>query len=164
MDVVNFADVTRADVSARKAEAPGAQIHCHLPDEALVRGDERLLGRLMANLLDNALKYGEGAPIELAARRANGGLHLTVESGGSLPTEWRARLFEPFFQGEGVAVGRDGFGLGLPFARAVARAHGGDLQVGDAAPGRTAFVLTLPLIDWSDDAPQGVALEDADHA
>ena len=48
-----------------------------------------------------------------------------------------------------------GFGLGLPFARAVARAHGGDLATGDEQADRTAFVLTLPLIAWTDDAPAG---------
>lgn len=153
MEVVNLADVVRTDATARRISGVAPQIRYHLPDEALVRGDERLLDRLIANLLDNALKHGDGAGVELAARRSDGALHLTVESGGSLPAEARARLFEPFFQGDGGAAGHDGFGLGLPFARAVARAHGGDLQTGEAAPGRTAFVLTLPLVAWSDETP-----------
>lgn len=155
MDVVNLADLVRADVGGRQAGAPHTEIRSRLPDEALVRGDERLLGRVIANLMDNALKHGGGAPIELVARRNEGRLRLTVENGGSLPADARKRLFEPFFQGDGAAGDRGGFGLGLPFARAVARAHGGDLHAGDVGPDRTAFVLTLPLIAWSGDAPSG---------
>jgi signal transduction histidine kinase len=81
MDVVNLADLVRTDVGGRHVGAPRPEIRIHLPDEALVRGDERLLGRLIANLLDNALKYGEGAAIDLVARRDDMRLQLTVENG-----------------------------------------------------------------------------------
>jgi len=153
MDVVNLADVVRADVARRQTEAASTPIACEIPDEALVRGDERLLGRVIANLLDNAVKYGKGIPVELHARRDDARLQLTVANAGSLTTEVRRRLFEPFFRGNGTAHDDGGFGLGLPFARAVARAHGGDLAAGDDQADRTAFVLTLPLIAWTDDAP-----------
>jgi signal transduction histidine kinase len=152
MEVVNVADVVRADVRRREAGTPLARLACDLPDEALVRGDERLLGRVIANLLDNALRYGHGAPVALRARRQNGTLELSIANAGTLTGEVRARLFEPFFRGNGAARDGDGFGLGLPFARAVARAHGGDLAAGDAGAERTTFVLTLPLIAWSDEA------------
>ena len=153
MDVVNLADVVRDDVAKRQTETASIPIACHLPDEALVRGDERLLGRVIANLLDNAVKYGQGAPVDLRARRDDARLELTIENRGVLTTQVRARLFEPFFQGDGTPHDAGGFGLGLPFARAVARAHGGDLAAGDEQADRTAFVLTLPLIAWTDDAP-----------
>jgi signal transduction histidine kinase len=155
MDVVNVADVVRADVARRQAQTASASIACHLPDEALVRGDERLLARVMANLLDNALKHGRGGPVEVRARRDDARLQLTIANGGGLTTQVRARLFEPFFQGNGNAHDGGGFGLGLPFARAVARAHGGDVTAGDDQADRTAFVLTLPLMVWTDDAPSG---------
>ena len=60
------------------------------------------------------------------------------------------RLFEPFYRGAGASV--PGFGLGLPFARAVARAHGGNLEVAPDDPDVTVFTLTLPLVHWSDDS------------
>ena len=153
MDVVNLADMVRDDVAKRQAETASIPIACHLPDEALVRGDERLLGRVIANLLDNAFKYGQGGPVELRARRDDARLQLTIANGGGLTTQVRARLFEPFFQGNGGTHEGGGFGLGLPFARAVARAHGGDLAASDDQVDRTAFVLTLPLIAWTDEAP-----------
>ena len=153
MDVVNLADLVRDDVAKRQAETASIPIACHLPDEALVRGDERLLGRVIANLLDNAFKYGQGEPVELRARRHDARLQLTVANHGGLTTAVRERLFEPFFRGNGATHDGGGFGLGLPFARAIARAHGGDLAAGDEQADRTAFVLTLPLIAWTDDAP-----------
>src|SRR5206468_4824312 len=69
MEVVNLADVVRAEIAGRQRGAGAPPIVSTLPDEALVRGDERLLGRIAANLLDNAVKYGEGLSIRVRADR-----------------------------------------------------------------------------------------------
>jgi signal transduction histidine kinase len=121
-----------------------------LPDEALVRGDERLLRRVTTNLVDNAVKHGDSRWIGIAAR-ANGS-RLVVEvsnTGPKLPIAMRASLFEPFFRGERASVGVPGFGLGLPFARAVARAHGGDIELTETSSEVNVFVWTLPLVAYS---------------
>ena len=150
MDVVNLPDLLRAEVSVRQRSDPMPPIRCDLPEEALVRGDERLLGRVAANLVDNALKYGQGEPVEIRAHRHDSQLAVTILNAGRLASDARHRLFEPFYRGNGTSAQAAGFGLGLPFARAVARAHGGDVVLDDVRPDGTAFVLTLPLIAWTD--------------
>jgi two-component system OmpR family sensor kinase len=156
MEVVNLADLVRGEVAAHRQRGVTPQICCDLPDEALVRGDERLLGRVAANLLDNALKYGRGPAIDIRARRKESRLEVTVSSAGSVAAILRPRLFEPFFRANVPEAHAGGFGLGLPFARAVARAHGGDIALDEGRPGQTAFVLTLPLVAWADGAEGGV--------
>jgi len=150
MEVVNLADVVRAEVAGQEHTGRTPPIRCALPDEALVRGDERLLARVTANLLDNALKYGGGLPIEILARRNAPRVELAVSNAGTLPADVRPRLFEPFFRGTRAAAQATGFGLGLPFARAVARAHGGDIVFDAHRADETVFVLLLPLVAWTD--------------
>jgi signal transduction histidine kinase len=148
MGIVNIADLVRAQISEHRLAEPS--LACQLPDEALVRGDEHLLCRIVANLIDNAVKYGEGTPVEIAAERDHDLLRLKVANGGrGLSGGQRDRVFEPFDRGSQRGSEAPGFGLGLPFSRAVARAHGGDVALGAASSGRTEFVVTLPLIAWS---------------
>ena len=136
MDVVNVADVAREELRAV------ASATLELPDEALVRGDEQLLRRAVANLVDNAVRHGDGT---IAAQLTvdAGTLTLCVRNGGTpIAADRHEALFQPFVRGPGRAAG---FGLGLPFARAVARAHGGDVTIGEATEG-TKVVLRLPLV------------------
>jgi signal transduction histidine kinase len=149
LDVVNLADVVRAQVAERAQLDPSFVVRCDLPDEALIRGDERLLCRVAANLVDNAVKHGDGGTIDLRAEREAGMVRLSVTNRGRLATELADRVFEPFFRGP-RAAGLPGFGLGLPFARAVAHAHGGDLVIGEGRNDETVLVLHLPLVAWSD--------------
>jgi len=151
MDVVNLADLVRAEVAQRTRVQPGFSARCDLPDEALVGGDERLLCRLTANLVDNAVKHGDGGDIELRAQRDDGMVRLSVINRGQLADAVADRVFEPFFRGP-CAASLPGFGLGLPFARAIARAHGGDLVLGAGGHDHSAFVLCLPVVAWSDTA------------
>jgi signal transduction histidine kinase len=146
--VVNVADIVRSQV-ANLAEARARFIY-QLPDEALVRGDEHLLYRITANLIDNALKYGDGTSVEIVAQRNGNSLRLAFANGGrTLSQEAGQLIFEPFQRGRTGETDVPGFGLGLPFARAVARAHGGDLVLAASDRSRTEFVLTLPLVAWN---------------
>jgi len=157
MEIVNLADLVRAQVAERGGADRHAPVVCHLPDEALVRGDERLLGRITANLIDNALKYGASVIIDAGA--SDHRLEITVSNTGRIAADVQARLFEPFFRGNGNVVSAiAGFGLGLPFARAVARAHGGDVALDPVAGDHTTFRLTLPLVAWND-APETRAVD-----
>jgi two-component system sensor histidine kinase TctE len=144
MDVVNLADVIANQVPQASA---GVVIAAQLPDEALVRGDERLLARATWNLLDNAIKHGDSSDITVSLVRDADELELCVTNGGpSIEGRLRDEIFVPFVQGPNRS---SGFGLGLPFARAVARAHGGELVLADSsrAPG-TTLLLRLPLLAW----------------
>ena len=151
MDVINVADLVREALAERVSEPMAALVRCHLPDEALVRGDERLLARVVANLVDNALKYGEDAPIAITALQTTRGLALTIANRTSVLTrDAEERIFKPFVRLPGRSD-QPGFGLGLAFARAVARSHGGTLVLSLTAPHVAEFVLTLPLVAWSDE-------------
>jgi signal transduction histidine kinase len=148
MEIVNVADVVRAQIAERERAHPSLVTRCDLPDEALVRGDERLLSRVIANLLDNAAKHGDGGIVAVRAELDGTAVRVAVvnRDGQGRLTE---RAFEPFFRGP-RAAGLPGFGLGLPFARAVARAHGGELSIGSPPVEHTELVLRLPAVAWSD--------------
>jgi signal transduction histidine kinase len=146
LDVVNLADLVRAELALM---VPANAIDSQLPEEALVSGDERLLARVVANLLDNARKYGSGEPVNVALQRAGEHLELEVTNAGKIAVADTERLFEPFYRQPGSASLAPGFGLGLAFARAVARAHGGDLAFTPSQCGQTTFSLRLPLLAWS---------------
>jgi signal transduction histidine kinase len=145
LEVVNLADVLRRETERLAERLAGRSVALELPDEALVLGDERLLGRTVANLLDNALKYSApGSALELSLGPADGLIALRVrDHGPGIPRELRERIFEPFFREPRARAGRPGHGLGLPLARAVARAHGGDVTWVEGGEG-ASFELRLP--------------------
>jgi len=145
------ADLLREELRERSAIHPGKRVSSVLPDELLVRGDEQLLRLATANLLDNAVKHGTGERVAVSAEVSPGACRLEVANDGTLPEE-RERLFEPF-QRANAAVGIPGFGLGLPLARSVIRAHGGDLVLEAGEPHVVRCVVTLPLLDWSQEGP-----------
>ena len=119
--------------------------------EAPFHGDPDLLGRLLLNLLDNAVKYSpEGGTVDVAMTRRNGHCEIMVtDAGPGIPPEARERVFERFFRvdaarsrGENSAT--SGAGLGLAIARRIAEMHAGRLELAESRPGRTEFRLTLP--------------------
>jgi signal transduction histidine kinase len=152
-DVVNISDIIRAQVEVLGKAHPERRFELDLPDEALVHAEETLIGRVLGNLLDNAIKYGGESGIEIKVARSadNDSVHVAVSNGGSgIPESARSRVFVPFFRSNDANPQAEGFGLGLPFARAVARAHGGDLRLGSERTVNTELVLELPLVSWSD--------------
>jgi heavy metal sensor kinase len=119
--------------------------------EAPFRGDSDLLGRLLLNLLDNAIKHSpEGGTVEIGMARENGRYEIAVvDSGSGIPAEARDRIFERFFRLESAQPssgksGASGAGLGLAIARRIAELHGGHLDLAESRPGRTEMRLTLP--------------------
>jgi signal transduction histidine kinase len=109
-----------------------------------VKGDPRLLRRLIRNLIENAERHG-APPIEVDVRAAAGHAELRVaDHGQGVPESDRARIFEPFYRASAAADARPGAGLGLALVRQIARRHGGDATV-QQTPAGTAFVVRLPL-------------------
>jgi signal transduction histidine kinase len=122
-------------------------------EPASVRGDPRLLRRLVRNLLENAIRHGE-PPVEvvLAMRRgAEPGkrtIRLIVRDGGpGVPESERERIFEPFYRPAGQASADGGIGLGLALVRQIAERHGGEILCEPDDPGGTRFVLELPSLE-----------------
>ncbi|MEO8180507.1 MAG: HAMP domain-containing sensor histidine kinase [Deltaproteobacteria bacterium] len=148
LDVINLADLVRSEVTTLQVAHSSARFLCELPDEALVRADEDLVRRAVSNLLENAIQHGAGETIEVTMTHTGGRLAFSVRNGGStIPLELREQIFLPFFRARPTSAA-PGFGLGLPLARAVARAHGGDVEVGSERNDETEMVLRMPLVMW----------------
>jgi signal transduction histidine kinase len=110
-----------------------------------VRGDGRLLRRLVRNLLENALRYGEGGPVEASVVPLGQGARLCVaDRGPGVPEEERERIFEPFYRPPGrPESAASGVGLGLALVRQIARHHGGDARCVPRDGGGTRFEVDL---------------------
>ncbi|RMF59433.1 MAG: HAMP domain-containing protein [Calditrichaeota bacterium] len=109
-------------------------------------GDTTQLQQVLVNLLDNAMQAvpSEGGRVELRGRldEDRGALIIDViDNGPGVPPERNDDIFEPFFTTKNVG----GTGLGLPTARRIVKAHGGDLVLLRSRPGETVFRVTLPL-------------------
>ena len=124
------------DADARVAMAGGTTIEA----------DPRRVEQILRNLLGNARKYG-GDEILVDGQEADGRYVITVtDNGPGVPLEDQERIFDHFEQ---VTKGDDrtdsGVGLGLPIARQLVWAMGGDLTYSDAFPHGARFAFTLPL-------------------
>lgn len=150
LDTVAALEATEEiDLLALAAEECARYDHCTLDGEPLsVRGDPRLLRRMIRNLLDNAQTHGR-PPVEVKLRRDGGVAILTVsDRGPPLPEAERERIFEPFYRIAGTAP--KGAGLGLPLVRRIAQRHGGDARYDVDARG---FSVTLPLAAATQEGP-----------
>ena len=135
---------TCADERAEQAARAAVELRVEAAAAVVVTGDERLLARAVANLIDNALRHGgAGGAVTVSVRQEGDRAQLVVEDQGpGIPPGQRDRIFDRFYRGSAAAAG--GSGLGLPIARMVAEAHGGSLAVLDADGPGARFVLTLP--------------------
>ena len=109
---------------------------------ATLRGDARLLRRMIRNLLENARRHG-APPIELRVARRDDGAEISVrDHGAGIPERERERVFEPFYRQPNARPG-SGAGLGLALVRRIARRHGGDAAVEAPAGGGSRFIVRL---------------------
>ena len=148
------------------AEEEGVALTVRVEEGLRVRGNRELIGQAIANLVDNALKYGapnkdvggaEAKPeVVITARRVGKSVVLTIaDRGPGIEPADRARVLDRFVRLEG-SRSRPGSGLGLSLAAAVARMHGGTVELEDNQPGLRVR-LTLPAVD---DPPRSLAPAD----
>lgn len=137
---VDLAEVLEA---ARQGQGGSEPIRLALdPELPLVNADAAQLERAFANLLENAVRYGNGRPVQVRSRAVGGNIVVrVVDQGPGIPeSEW-GRIFEPFQHGDAAGAGS---GLGLAIARGFVEANGGTIAV-ESLPGQgTSFVVTLP--------------------
>ena len=125
----------------------GREVALELPEDLpLVRIDGVLIGQVLSNLLENALKYTPpGSPVEIEAWATGDEITVSVvDRGPGIKPGDEERVFEKFHRGahEG-AVG--GTGLGLTICRAIVEAHGGRIWVENRVVGGAMFCFTLPV-------------------
>jgi signal transduction histidine kinase len=108
-----------------------------------VGADAEVVERVLGPLLDNAGRYAAGH-VTMEGMRAGGRVRILVRDDGPGLGEGQAeRVFEPGVRGE-RANGHGGAGLGLPLARRLARAAGGEVTAGGMPDGGATFVVELP--------------------
>ena len=123
-----------------RAREHGRTIRVDLEGGQLVYADELRLGQALGNLVDNALRYGQG-DIVLRSRPAEAGLTLEVsDQGQGFPADFAERAFERFARDD-RARARDGTGLGLSIVRVIAEAHGGRAELVPGAGGTVRIWL-----------------------
>ena len=112
-------------------------------DLPLAHADHTLLGQLVANLVENAVRHSPpGEPIEISARVDSGALSIVVsDSGPGVPPEEGDAVFEPFRSGQMAGAS----GIGLAICRAVAEAHEGTITVGESPRGGASFTVVIPV-------------------
>jgi signal transduction histidine kinase len=127
------------------AEMSGVLLQTRLAT-AMVRADRELLSRAIANLIDNALKYG-AREVLLMTREADTFAEITVsDDGPGIPPDQRTRAIERFVRLDNART-LPGGGLGLAMVNAVARLHGGTLTLTDGGgPGQRGLqaIIRLP--------------------
>lgn len=136
------------DDAALIARAREISLDNQVAPEAVAYADPERLRQVLANLIDNGIKYGRvGGHLAVGGRVLDRDyVELTVrDDGPGIPAEAKARVFERFYRAD-KARSREqgGTGLGLAIVKNVVQAHGGDVRVESAAGTGTEFFITLP--------------------
>lgn len=140
------------------AEERGVELKTRIPNKITMRADRQLLGQALANLVDNAFKYGVGdrppgaskkpPSISIAAKKNASRVEISVaDHGPGIPKADRERVLERFVRLEESRT-PPGSGLGLSLVAAVAHLHGGDVRLESNKPG-LRVVLSLPIKNGS---------------
>jgi signal transduction histidine kinase len=149
-EMVEVDDLIAAEVADRRAG--GARIDYqpgHWEHPPIVLGDRLALRRVVANLADNAVKYGGSAHLRSVIFDRD--IVLTFDDEGTgIPPEQRQSMLEPFTRLETSRNrGTGGAGLGLAIARGLTEAHGGSLSIEQAPSGGARISVRLPLFHAS---------------
>lgn len=127
------------------AEDKKLSIDCRTPEFLDYTGDAGMLQRLISNLLDNAIKYtpsGGKVTILLEKWKDNVIVLAVGDTGAGIAETELVHIFERFYRGD-ESRSTEGTGLGLSLARAIARAHGGDITVESEPEKGSIFTVTL---------------------
>jgi len=158
-ETVNLVDLVGKIADGVRPTADGHAIAVHAPDELLAHVDPLRFEQVVTNLLDNAVKYSPGGePVNVELSEPSPGLARLVVSdhGMGIPEEYRAHIFEPFFQAPSEGQSSRGLGLGLYITRQTVELHGGRIEAEPESGGGTRFVVTIPT-ELEVSVPESVA-------
>ncbi|WP_082609613.1 HAMP domain-containing sensor histidine kinase [Bosea sp. Root381] len=150
MDRLDLSEIVSgmAELYEPLAEEAGLSLVTAVAPGLRVEGNRELIGQALANLIDNALKYGQPAAggqgeVRVSANARDGEIELSVaDNGPGIPEQDRGRVLDRFVRLD-ASRSKPGFGLGLSLAAGVVRLHGGQMRLEDNAPG-LRVVITLP--------------------
>ena len=146
---LSLSEVDLLALAVEEGARAGASLEVHgEPAAMLVEGDHKLLRRLLRNLLENARRHGGEQAAQLTVTACTGdtpGVEWRVaDRGPGVPSEYRERIFEPFFRLPGASERDGGVGLGLALVRTIAERHGGSVRCEDNPDGGAVFRVFLP--------------------
>ena len=130
------------------AEDKGLTLECQINGVATVQGDHRMLQRMVANLVDNAIKYsrmGGNITVEVSRSHDNWILLTITDTGIGISSKDHLKIFDRFYRGDQSRT-QGGAGLGLSLVQAVVHAHGGTVQVQSKLQKGSIFTITLPAV------------------
>jgi heavy metal sensor kinase len=127
------------------AEDKNVTVYCNLPDAIHLNGNTPMIQRMFSNLLDNAIKYTPaGGRVEVTVSESPSQVVVAVkDTGVGISVHDLPRVFERFYRCD-QSRSQAGVGLGLSLARAIARAHGGDITAGSTLNEGSTFTVVLP--------------------
>ncbi len=148
LEAITVMELAKHPVDNLKIQADKKSINLKLqiPDNLpLVKADALQIGRVLTNLVGNALRHTpEGGSVWVNASRNHNEVTFSVEDNGAgIPEEYRKRIFDRFVQVPGAPQG--GAGLGLSIARKIVQAHGGEMTVESQLGKGSTFSFTLPI-------------------
>lgn len=114
-------------------EEAGQTLEIAIEDTTAISGDHDMLVQLLANLIQNALRYG--ANNQTIRLQVHGPRLIVTDEGPGIPFDQRENVLQPLHQGEATRQG-EGFGLGLALVRAISELHGAELSLSDGPNGR----------------------------
>jgi signal transduction histidine kinase len=128
---------------AEECAQAGAQLTA---EKVGMRGDSKLIRRMVRNLLENAKRYGTGSTIEVKlGNTAEQQIQLDVcDHGPGVPAAEREHIFAPFYRMPGARESDGGVGLGLSLVRQIAHRHRGEVQCLARDGGGSCFRVSLP--------------------
>jgi two-component system, OmpR family, osmolarity sensor histidine kinase EnvZ len=142
---IDLSELVREVAASAERTKQRARIAVTAPDHLPMNGRRAGLRRLLANLIDNALKHGSRVAVSLS--RDDHLVEIVVEDDGpGIAEPQREEAFRPFHRlDEGRNLQSGGSGLGLAIARDIARAHGGDIILDKSALGGLKAMIRLPV-------------------
>lgn len=130
-------------LAAEEAAAVGADVD---GEPLTVPGNERLLRRLIRNLVQNAARHGK-PPVTVYVNAHAGHARIAVcDTGDGIKPEEASRVFEPFYRPQGRSESAGGWGLGLALVAEIARLHGGRAWYSPLDSGGACFTVEIPLV------------------
>jgi heavy metal sensor kinase len=128
------------------AEDKGVTLSYDVPNKSHLIGDNRMIQRMLSNLLDNAIKYtpsGGKVTVSVSETDERNVVIAVKDTGIGISPNDLPRIFERFYRCD-ESRSKPGIGLGLSLAKAIARAHGGDITVMSRLNEGSTFAVTLP--------------------
>ncbi|MBC8134682.1 MAG: HAMP domain-containing protein [Fibrella sp.] len=150
LEIVPVAEIVRSAEQSveRQAAAKGVRLETvPVPRIPSLRADRGQVGRVLVNLLNNAIRHTEsGGTVRFGVEASDGDMarFFVSDTGTGIPPEYLETIFERFVQVPGATKG--GAGLGLSVAQSIVRAHGGEIRAESKFGAGSTFSFTIPTI------------------